>query len=246
MLYFSYGSNMNLERMKTRRTEFEFRTGAVLENYKLTFDKVAGYTRTGETSMFPKVYGLPIDATIDSSNVIEVRQIKKRPEFQDPSEGYANVVPSAGDHVEGALYVMPPEGIKLLDGHEGCPEHYTREFVTVVCSNGTRVEAICYIANPKKVETNLLPSDTYLAHLLKGRDVMTTDYFNKLVAQKTISEYSTAGYNRNRAYDPEWNNEYYGDDYNYSGVSRYRNGINNRERYSATNRHLINMHGTDI
>ena len=41
MLYFAYGSNMNLNRLKTRVNSYEVKGFAILNNYELIFNKIS-------------------------------------------------------------------------------------------------------------------------------------------------------------------------------------------------------------
>lgn len=211
MLYFAYGSNMNQERMKSRKTDFEFRTGAVLSGYELVFNKRAGYSKSYGKSLYPSHMSLKSRKTLweDKTKYISTA-IEKRPKFVDPDEGYANIIKNPDSIVQGALYVIPESGLKKLDSCEGYPTHYDREILKVTCTNGAVVDAIVYIANPNQEGSNLLPSDTYLAHLLKGADIMSSDYFQKLANQKTVSEFGNKGYSSTSNYQYPYSN-YNGD-----------------------------------
>lgn len=227
MLYFAFGSNMNLERMKSRKTNFEFRSGGVLHNYKLTFNKKAGFSYSSSGSLFPRgTYAIGKKTLWENKSVILSSGIDRKPEHREAEEGYANVVPSEGDYVEGVLYVIPREGLKRLDICEGVPTHYQREVLPIVCPNGITVDAIVYVANVDKEEDNLLPSDKYLSHLLKGRDLLSDEYFKKLATQKTISEFSNNGYSStyNNGYPGYEHGGYNYDDYDdYNYYNRYQN-----------------------
>lgn len=236
MLYFAYGSNMNQERMKSRKTGFEFRTGAVLEGFELTFNKKAGFSRASyNSSLYPSVTGLKTKKTLWEDKTKYVTSgIEKQKKFCEPEEGYANVIENPDSIVQGALYVIPEDGLKKLDTCEGFPDHYYREVLPVTCANGAVVEAIVYIAALDKQEDNLLPSDTYLNHLLKGVDIMTDEYFQKLANQKTVSEFGNRGYSSTRTggyYD-----EYYDEYGHYSGYAQYPHG--------ATHGGTAGTHGT--
>ena len=189
MLYFAYGSNMDVPRMEKRKTGFEFRCWAKLVDYELTFDKVAVASCT-TNSYTPSIY--VVGGTLNHAEGPALKgltkPIQKRVEFMEKSKGYANVQPKPGSVVEGALYVVPPSGIQELDGHEGCPTHYTREVYTVELANGVKVDACIYIANPAMVADALLPEKSYLDYLLGGKDILSTEYHAKLAAQETIKE----------------------------------------------------------
>lgn len=138
--YFSYGSNLNSDRMKERGVNFISRTFGILKDYKLVFNKIAS---------------------------------------RNPKEGYANIVVSKNSIVEGAIYEINDADIFLLDKYESYPKHYYRKEVEVQSSNEL-IKCITYIANDSKVMEGLKPSDDYLKHILKGKDLFTENYYNKL------------------------------------------------------------------
>jgi len=141
MKYFAYGSNMDPNRMKERGINFSKREHAILEGWKLEFNKVS---------------------------------------FKNPKEGYANIVMNENSVVEGVLYEIPDSDLKTLDRYEGYPSHYGRIKIIVIMNNGEKVEAVTYVAKPDKVKDGLKPSREYLSHLLKGCDLLSEEYCNKL------------------------------------------------------------------
>ena len=147
MKYFAYGSNMDPERMRKRGIRFSRREHAVLEGYRLEFNKVSS---------------------------------------QNPREGYANIVEDAESVVEGILYEIKESDLRKLDKFEGYPSHYRRTRVYVKLDNGERVEAITYIAQPEKVKSGLRPSNKYLSHLLRGCDLLSEEYCEKLKRIPTL------------------------------------------------------------
>ena len=99
---------------------------------------------------------------------------------------FANIEPSEGSHVEGALYEFPDEKIGYLDRCEGHPYHYKRKELTVLDQNGQSMTAMVYIAHPNKIVSGLLPTRDYLDHLLEGKDLLSDSYYDELVRVKTL------------------------------------------------------------
>jgi gamma-glutamylcyclotransferase (GGCT)/AIG2-like uncharacterized protein YtfP len=150
MFYYSYGSNISEYRMITERNiSFKSRKLAILENYKLVFNKVS----------------------------------KKNCYL-----GFANIVESAGDIVQGALYEIDDSDIDIIDWFEGAKSkisHYNRANVEVFCDN-KKVEAVTYIANPTMIRDNIKPDKNYLNYILEGKDLFSADYYGKLLETKTL------------------------------------------------------------
>lgn len=101
---------------------------------------------------------------------------------------YANIIESENDYVEGALYEFPDTDIIKLDRSEGFPNHYIKISVPIIDSSGNSVQAITYIAHPDKIVDGLLPQKQYLDHLRAGKDLLSKEYYNKLVDLKTCDE----------------------------------------------------------
>lgn len=139
---------MNPERMKERGVYFSKRERAILEGWKLVFNKVAS---------------------------------------KNPNEGYANIEKEEGDIVEGILYEIEESDLeKKLHCYEGFPDHYDIVTVKVKLDNGQEVEAKTYIATEKWKKDGLKPSKSYLEHLLKGSDLLSNEYVEKLKKIETI------------------------------------------------------------
>ena len=95
------------------------------------------------------------------------------------NEGYANIIECKGSVVEGAIYEIENESILLLDKYEGVPRHYYRKEI-LIQNNSGMVNCIVYIAVDTKIKEGLKPSKDYLDHILKGKDLLTENYFNNL------------------------------------------------------------------
>ena len=138
---------MDPERMRRRGIRFSRREHAVLEGFRLEFNKVSS---------------------------------------RNPREGYANIVKDPESVVEGILYEIEESDLRRLDRREGYPFHYRRTRVYVKLDNGERVEAITYIAQPEKVKSDLRPSKKCLSHLLRGCDLLSQEYCEKLKRTPTL------------------------------------------------------------
>jgi cation transport regulator ChaC len=147
MKYFAYGSNMDCDRLRERGVRFSRREKAVLEWYRLVFNKRS---------------------------------------TRNPGEGYANIVKDEGGVVEGILYEIADKDIERLDRFEGYPHHYDRRKVEVRLQSGEVVDAVAYIANRKMTAEGLKPSRGYLNHLLKGCDLLSKEYCEKLRNTPTL------------------------------------------------------------
>ncbi|MDP6505295.1 MAG: gamma-glutamylcyclotransferase family protein [Planctomycetota bacterium] len=93
--------------------------------------------------------------------------------------GFANLRPETEVCVEGALYEITEDGAALLDTWERAPDHYFRADI-VVCVSETEVDCFTYMARKEVTATGLLPSRNYLNHILKGRDVLSSEYIRHL------------------------------------------------------------------
>ena len=93
-------------------------------------------------------------------------------------EGYANVMNSPGDLVEGVVYQF--DEIRKLDKPEGYPIHYDRQLMTISIDGGF-VEAWVYFARSSRISDGLMPSRNYMNHLLLGKEYLSEAYFRNLV-----------------------------------------------------------------
>jgi len=109
---------------------------------------------------------------------------------QNPEEGFANIVPDKNGITEGILYEISNSDLTKLDGYEGYPDHYKRITAVVQLNNEQKIEAVTYVANSDKVREGLRPSREYLNHLLKGCDVLSEEYCQRLKNWKTLNSKS--------------------------------------------------------
>ena len=105
---------------------------------------------------------------------------------KDGNFSYANIEISDGAVVEGIIYEFPDIEISNLDKAEGFPKHYNKVKLVVNDKNNNPVNVVAYIAQLDKIANGLLPTSSYLNHLLAGKDILTSDYFESLLNTKTI------------------------------------------------------------
>ncbi|MEK1906399.1 MAG: gamma-glutamylcyclotransferase family protein [Pseudomonas sp.] len=105
-----------------------------------------------------------------------------------PGHAYANIRHQRGAVVEGVLYRLAADSeILKMDPFEGTPVYYSRERMVVHTALGL-IPAWVYVANPAWRSEGLAPSRAYLAHLLAGRDYLSTDYWAALAATASLDD----------------------------------------------------------
>ncbi len=82
------------------------------------------------------------------------------------SRGVADIVPSQGDKVQGALYELTPQCLRALDSYEGWPRLYDRCLVQVEDAQGSIIEAFAYRMGPEYVGAP--PADDYFKIIEAG------------------------------------------------------------------------------
>ena len=97
-----------------------------------------------------------------------------------PVSGRANVVQRSDSLVYGVLYqLISPSEIVSMDPYEHAPIDYRRMIVEVKSADST-VSSWTYVANPAVLDNSLLPTRSYLDHLIAGRDYLPKTYVSKL------------------------------------------------------------------
>lgn len=81
--------------------------------------------------------------------------------------GVADIVPSTGSRVEGALWRCTPKCLRALDVYEGVPSYYRREWVEVQDRHGDTHRALTYVMCGGAIRP---PSLGYLATIHGGFD----------------------------------------------------------------------------
>jgi gamma-glutamylcyclotransferase len=82
---------------------------------------------------------------------------------------YANIVPSVGSLVWGAVYLCDSQAMIELDLHEGVANGcYRRAWVEVEVENGDRLMAETYLAGEKHMAQDGQPCAAYLDLILRG------------------------------------------------------------------------------
>ena len=95
-------------------------------------------------------------------------------------EGYATIKESKGNRVEGIIYRLEDRDMtKKLDAYEGTElDQYKRIEITVLLKSKKTIRCFTYIAC--KRYKGLLPSKTYITHVLEGRHYLTNEYYQWL------------------------------------------------------------------
>lgn len=101
--------------------------------------------------------------------------------------GHANIRHAPGSCVHGVLYVLStPEQILQMDPFEHAPINYGREVFYVQTTVGDRVPAWTYIGNAALLQSGLLPTRSYMAHLLAGEPWLPPPYVAHLRQQTCL------------------------------------------------------------
>lgn len=126
----------------------------------------------------------------DTRRMLAARLVGWRLYFDKASRvdgiAHANVRKEGGEHVEGVLYELThPAQIRDMDPFENHPDEYCRQVEWVDTADGP-LAAWVYVALPEKTGSGRLPAREYLGHLLAGRAFLSSDYFERLSAQRCI------------------------------------------------------------
>ncbi len=126
-----------------------------------------------------RVRGLALSG-IRPARLQHMRLVFDKVSRNHPHAAHANIVYAPGEWVEGVLYrLRSADEILKMDPFERAPVNYGRDAVQVT-SEGRRIPAWTYFANPAVRRDGFLPSRAYLDHLLAGRDYLTTGYLQWL------------------------------------------------------------------
>ena len=113
---------------------------------------------------------------------LEFRKVASR----NPEEGYANIEKDKRIDVKSIIYTIRDSDIEKLDKYEGNSNYYERLRVRVKLDDGKEEEAITYVSKSDKVRIGLKPSKEYVNHLLKGCDLLSKEYGDKLRRWETL------------------------------------------------------------
>ncbi|MFQ5882659.1 MAG: gamma-glutamylcyclotransferase family protein [Candidatus Methylomirabilales bacterium] len=100
--------------------------------------------------------------------------------------GTADLKPAPGRVVEGVLWEIAEQDLKILDQYEGVPSDYVRKTVTVETKDGKKVQACAYfVTHPGGYRP---PSKRYMRLLLQGAEEhgLSDEYVMRLEAIKTV------------------------------------------------------------
>jgi gamma-glutamylcyclotransferase (GGCT)/AIG2-like uncharacterized protein YtfP len=105
-----------------------------------------------------------------------------KPDPAHPGAGRANLVGDPRETVQGALYELNETDFERLDEAEGVRDgRYFRATLLVRrAADGTLVEAQVYVGTSRGVRGVLRPTKRYLDRILAGRDLLDTEYVDRL------------------------------------------------------------------
>jgi len=155
MWYFSYGSNMSIEKLKKRGIKtYNFKSG-ILYDYKIVFNK--------------------------KETIIHLKSSEK--EYLKYRRLWANIEYCKGSKTEGTLFEIDEDQLKIIDYYEGYPLNYIRKNIKIVCKDEI-IEAITYISvKSNTIHNNDLPDyeidDEYKKQILKSKTI-DKQYKNKI------------------------------------------------------------------
>ena len=117
---------------------------------------------------------------IHSARLDDLRLVFDKVSRNHPLWAHANIVHAPGECVEGVLYrLRAADEILKMDLFENAPGNYGRDAVEV-SSEGSRVAAWTYFANPAVRRNGFKPPRAYLAHLLAGHPYLSAGYYRRL------------------------------------------------------------------
>jgi len=159
LYYFAFGSNMDKKRMEDRKDEFEEKHKEI----KVEFGEMQKGIMKDWKLIFNKI------------------------NTSKEGAGYANIERETGSIVEGIIYKVNDDAIKMLDWYEGVRyDSYRRETMLVESERNESKNCIVYIANPTKTDNSLKPEKWYLKCLLEGEEYLSEVYFSNLKKIETL------------------------------------------------------------
>jgi gamma-glutamylcyclotransferase (GGCT)/AIG2-like uncharacterized protein YtfP len=186
--YFAYGSNMNRNRMKERKVNYLRANLALVRGYKLSFDKEAsgirggGYANLTATAsandiVYGVVYELASASELEKLDVFE--GVEKNNYYRQRLS--LTLLPSQSKNDDNTMGNDSNSSQSELSKNN-CESRYScRSLATDFVS----LEAIAYLACPKRVHPNLRPPKEYLGHLLSAQE-LPDDYRARLAKTETV------------------------------------------------------------
>jgi len=89
-------------------------------------------------------------------------------QIADDGSGYATIAAKKGAIVEGVLYELSNEQMKVLDRYEGTSTRDYERIKVKIHNTKDMINAITYIACKESVKERLKPRKDYLSFLIKG------------------------------------------------------------------------------
>ena len=97
---------------------------------------------------------------------------------------------AVGDVVWGVVYALDAKGKQQLDGFEGLGRDYFESEVEVETSDGNRMQAWLYCANPARIEEGISPYDWYLRFCVEGarQHGLPDEYVDRIASTPSIAD----------------------------------------------------------
>ena len=117
------------------------------------------------------------------------RRVFNKPMWEDPSHGYANIVPARGESVSGVLFDCTEADFVALDVYEGVADgHYERRDIVVEC-DGRAEKAIVYVACVPEDAPSIPSTPEYVTMILQGAEqhAFETEEIDAIFAASRVS-----------------------------------------------------------
>lgn len=100
--------------------------------------------------------------------------------YKNPEIGFANVIENENSIVEGIIYDIDENDVKILDKYEGFPNHYLKYFLDIK-TNNNKEKCLIYIAKSNWTTKNEIKTTLdYKNYILEGKDFLSNDYYENL------------------------------------------------------------------
>lgn len=102
--------------------------------------------------------------------------------FKNPEIGFANIKYNVDKNVEGIVYKINIDDIKILDKYEGFPKHYIKTTLPIKINENKQIDCIVYIGNENWIsDKELKTNKDYKNYILDGKEYLSSDYYNFLI-----------------------------------------------------------------
>lgn len=91
--------------------------------------------------------------------------------------GVADLVPDIDAETEGVLYRLPRAMLPALDGREGAPDHYRRDFIAVRTADGKLHDRVLTYVVVRKEPLDMAPHPDYAQAILNGAQMYLSETY---------------------------------------------------------------------